>query len=333
MIRIQRNSLYILILYAVFVLISCEDNHHNETKFEWKEILNMPGTHIRSIIAKDSLLFASTLFHGVIVSSNSGKTWNEVNNGMANDRILCLVKDADIYAASRELYVYRSTNNGSTWNELNLGLPHYYGNLTSMAIRDSTLFVGAYEHGVIYSTDKGANWKKINNPALTYVNSLYVSESTVYAGTYDGLFICTINDSVWLPMHSALSELNVVTIERSGMDLFLGTAWSSRDSIIPGTNYMYTSYGELLGLNNELPNYGAYASCSYSENLFAGFYGDGLYWSTDGGNNWINISGGINYTDDLSGLYVTFISVIDSTLFVGSVGRIHTLPLSKLKEK
>ena len=311
------NKLLVFLGTSICLLIfmACEDRH-SSLDFEWKEVLVSQGDHIQSIVAKDSMIFAATRFHAVLSTSDSGYTWNEKNNGITNTWLTTLAKDDSfIYAGARELYIFRSSDNGETWADANLGLSHILGELTSSVVRGSTLFVGTLQHGISYSTDRGDHWNKVNNSALTHINTLFADGDTVYAGTYHGVYYCPSSDSVWLPLHSELENQSIVSIGKAGTNLLIGTN---------DVNYKYTQYGELLELTGGVSDDGMQVFCGFGANILAGVYSQGIYLSTDGGTHWKNVSG------NLSGLPVLSISIVDSTVFVGSENKIHTMSINEL---
>ncbi len=299
----------------LLLFMACEDRH-SELEYKWKEVLDSQGDHIQSIIEKDAMIFVATRFHGVLSTSDSGDTWNEKNNGITNTWLTTIAKDDSfIYAGARELYIFRSADNGQTWTETDLGLSHIFGVLTSSIVRGSTLFVGTLEHGISYSTDRGDHWNKVNNNALKYVNTLFTDGDTVYAGTNHGVYYCPSSDSVWLPLHSELENQSIASLGKAGTNLFIGTN---------DVNYRYTQYGELLELTGGIPDDRVRVFCGFGGNILAGIYSRGIYLSTDGGAHWTNVSGNV------TGLSVLSITVFDSTVFVGSESKIHTISINEL---
>jgi hypothetical protein len=65
----------------------------------------------------------------------------------------------------------------------------------SLVVSDTNLFAGTYD-GIFLSTNNGENWTAVNNGlSSTYVSSLAVSGSTLFAGTNDGGVFLSTNNA------------------------------------------------------------------------------------------------------------------------------------------
>lgn len=102
---------------------------------------------VNSLIIKNSSIFAATDGYGIIYSSDNGKNWTAVNDGLT-DRLVnvLLVSDSIIYAGTERNGVFCSNNNGSTWNSIGSGFPDFP--VYSIAIKDSSIFVGTWGGGI-----------------------------------------------------------------------------------------------------------------------------------------------------------------------------------------
>jgi photosystem II stability/assembly factor-like uncharacterized protein len=164
--------------------------------------------------AQTSTLYASS-GAGVFKSTNGGRTWTAMNNGLTNRNVTALVIDpstpSTLYIAIGGLSgsgVYKSTDGGSSWNLRSNGISGT--ELLSLAIdpsTPSTLYLGTgccLGGSHIFKTTNGAdNWAPIGNPPPTIIASLAIdplSPSTIYAADSldtGGVFKSTTAGATW----------------------------------------------------------------------------------------------------------------------------------------
>ena len=121
-------------------------------------------------------------------STNGGKTWSPINNGLAARFVMGLVIDpltpTTLYVATIDSFggaggVYKSTDGGNSWNLRRNGMTNT--NLRSLAIdpvTPTTLYAGAF-NGPIYKTTDGAdNWAPSGNQPPIIPLSLAVDPHT-----------------------------------------------------------------------------------------------------------------------------------------------------------
>jgi hypothetical protein len=124
--------------------------------------------------------------------------------------------------------------------------------------------------GVFLSTNNGASWTAVNNGLTSqYVESLTVSGSNLFAGTYGGVFLSTNNGASWTAVNTGLTNLTVRSLTVSGTNLFAGTNGGGVFfSANNGASWTAVNAG-LTGFVNRIIN-----SLQVSgSNLFAGTYG------------------------------------------------------------
>jgi photosystem II stability/assembly factor-like uncharacterized protein len=111
--------------------------------------------------AGDTMLFAKA--GGVFRSTDNGKTWLDVSQGLPTPVIdLEIRPQAGLYA-SPVLYVltlsdgiYRSTDNGSAWGVVNTGIAS--SKISHLAVSGSRIWVGTFRDGLFFSDDEGMTW-------------------------------------------------------------------------------------------------------------------------------------------------------------------------------
>lgn len=145
-----------------------------------------------------STVYAGTV-SGVFKTTNGGRTWTAMNNGLTNRNVLAMVIDpstpATLYVAIGNGFqggtgVYKSTDGGGTWIRRSTGILHT--ELVSLAIDPSapnTLYLGVSPccsggGSHIYKTTDGAgNWALIPTAEAVYPASIVVdplNHSTIY---------------------------------------------------------------------------------------------------------------------------------------------------------
>ncbi|HEX3248169.1 MAG TPA: Calx-beta domain-containing protein [Pyrinomonadaceae bacterium] len=150
--------------------------------------MTAPVTQLVIDPAQPLRLYAGT-GNGVFRSTDAGKTWSAINNGLTARFVTALVIDpltpTTLYVASLDSFgnasgIYKSIDGGNSWNLRNNGITNT--SLRSMAIdpvTPTTLYAGAF-NGPIYKTTDGAdNWTpSANTPPPFFPNSLAVDPHT-----------------------------------------------------------------------------------------------------------------------------------------------------------
>ncbi|HEU4769744.1 MAG TPA: SBBP repeat-containing protein, partial [Pyrinomonadaceae bacterium] len=126
--------------------------------------------------------------NGMFRSTDGGKTWSPINNGLAARFIVALVIDpltpTTLYVATIDSFggaggVYKTTDGGNSWNLRRNGMTNT--NLRSLAIdpvTPTTLYAGAF-NGPIYKTTDGAdNWAPSGNQPPIIPLSLAIDPQT-----------------------------------------------------------------------------------------------------------------------------------------------------------
>ena len=111
----------------------------------------LTNTHVSSLAASGTNLYAGTQTGGVFRSTDNGTRWTETNVGMTNTSVFSLaVSGTNLYAGTRG-GVFLSSNNGASWTEAASGLTNPYINSLTASTNGSggtNLFAGTYGSGV-----------------------------------------------------------------------------------------------------------------------------------------------------------------------------------------
>lgn len=208
-------------------------------------------------------------------STNAGTNWTSTYSGAENFKDIAF-KPGDpniVYAASNDFY--RSTDNGQTWLQITSGLPTGISrfaiatttadpNLVYLIAGSSTSFVGFYR-----STDSGLNFS-------TRSTTPNILGYDVTGGT---------GSQAWYDLVALGDPNNANHITIGGINL-----WESNDG---GTSWTIVSHW--VGSGGNPPVHADQHELEYSPHtghLWNGNDG-GVYYSTDAGNTWPELSNGL----------------------------------------
>src|SRR5262249_56184347 len=105
---------------------------------------------------------------------------------------------------------FRFSDEGEKWREGNAGLPPN-PNIQSIVTNGATLWAATFGDGVYTSNDRGASWRAVNNGlANRFVNKLFLSGATLYAGTDGGVFRSTNGGGGWTAINTGLTNQRAV---------------------------------------------------------------------------------------------------------------------------
>jgi photosystem II stability/assembly factor-like uncharacterized protein len=179
-------------------------------------------------------LYAGTSY-GVYKSNNGGTTWDAINIGRPETRVIALVVDPatpeTVYSAG-DGGVFRSTDSGASWTPASAGLPGppsmvYPLLVSGLAIAPSAgnvLFAsipyfGAPdgEAGVYKSIDSGSLWSKTNTPDSSSPAGVLLAidprtPNTLYAGTSERIFKSIDGGDSWTAASTGLVDANVASL-------------------------------------------------------------------------------------------------------------------------
>ena len=203
------NSIVILgtEIYAAATGLFKSTNNGDSWFYNGRAYVQSGGTiydcNINKLIAFDTVLFAGVDGLGMIRSSDKGKTWSMVNNGMTGKYVMDFILGGTIiFAATGDKGVFRSTDHGTTWGTINGGLTNT--NVWSLAIYGTNIFAGTIGGGVFATTLNGSVWTPVNTDLTsTDIFSLAASNTDLYCATRFG--------GVW---HRPLSEISAVRMQR-----------------------------------------------------------------------------------------------------------------------
>ena len=179
--------------------------------------------------------------------------------------------------------------------------------------RKMTILVGSVGQGVMRSTDSGEAWRRvgidqgIHSDALvrTLLNNPHRPES-VYAGTDKGLLRSDDAGETWRLVDSPLSNYCVWALAIDPVEpeiMFAGTGTPNRATIFRSKDGGASWEQRPVEIAEECPAVGVPRVTGIAidpdnrRNIWVGLEVDGVRRSTDGGDTWVKLNGGIPNPD------------------------------------
>ncbi len=248
----------------------------------------MTNSQAYSIVADGNKLYAGSL-GGVFISTNFGKDWTVISNGLTFPDIHKLtVWGNELIAGTIMHGIYLSSDNITKWKSINSGLPGI--SISSIGIYGNYVFAGTGNRGLFRSSDSGENWYFANNGLedTTYsypivgTTSIISKEDKIFAATTSGVYLSIDFGMNWTFYNSGIAIKSARDFAIIDSLLFVGT-WGNGifQSSINSINWH--------SVNNGLPNKYIADLTSFNGNLYAACNNGDVFLSTDYGASWTNI--------------------------------------------
>jgi len=254
---------------------------------------------ISDLMVYNNILYATTTFNGVFISTTNGDNWVQKNNGIIGD-IISFPKLAynNYYLFVSVKKLYRTFVDTLT------------GNLKSDSIGYS---------GIYYSTDAGENWLATKRNGLTdsnHISAIAANDSMLIVGTDNkqGVYISKDNGESWVQKKNGLIAQTIYSIIIKDNIIFLGTS---------GGVYLSTDEGEswISKLSGTI-----YVVHLKGDTLIAGKWVSGFHLSTDKGDTWEQKNNGLKEKDVMAVASINdyiFIGIKPSMIFRDPEGGVH----------
>ncbi|WP_165780059.1 VPS10 domain-containing protein [Hanstruepera neustonica] len=257
--------------------------------------------------------------YGVWRSTDGGNSWTSRNSGMGNRTVYEIImdpSDSNIMVASTSgSRIYRTTNGGASWSATNIGQ-----NAKDIAFHPGNSNI-VYASGTQFhkSTDGGVNWTQITSGVPGSVQRIALAVSAnqpdwvyllagdgsglvgIYRSTNSGTSFSTrtttpnilgyatnggTGSQAWYDLVIAADPSDANTIYTGGVNL-----WKSTDggSTMNCTSYWVGVSGSIDGVHADQH---ALEFSPHTNVIYSGNDG-GVYYSSNGGTNWNDISSGL----------------------------------------
>ncbi len=275
-----------------------------EAKSSWKP-LGPFGGNIKAVISDGKgTLYIGTDGAGVFKSSDLGKNWTPVNNGLEQQPFItsmAMTSDGSLYAGTKE-GVYKKEKGKSAWSFLE-NCPKNW--IPAMVVdKSDTIFASVWGTGMYSSNDKGANWdNQSEGLAIPFISALVITPSGVlYGGSESGISQFDKHMKQW--NHYGLVEEIITSITSDNKGTLFTGAWG---------NGVFRYDGK------EWQNISAFLGTSFVKSLLLGKKGE-IYAGTEVGiyqllsdDKWENLGPEDN-------VIITMLNDAKGNFFAGSTG-------------
>jgi uncharacterized protein (TIGR03437 family) len=281
----------------------------------WNRTSGPEAGTITALASDGEFLFAGTQTNGVMRSTDRGRTWSRVNNGLTENYINALAAaNGAIFAGGFNGGVFRSLDRGETWSAFNSGiyLPNIQMYISALAT-DGWVVYAASNNRILRSDLLGEEWTVLSPTETHSFNdrptSLAIIGANLFVGT-DGGGVHRYNSETkqWAQINRGLGGLRVFSLATADGHLFASAGSSGV--------YRSADLGEnWTAARNGLPAEFGSAIIANGTTLFYGTQGRaGVYYSTDLGHNWQQAGKGLTSTR------VHALAAIDEGVFAGTNG-------------
>ena len=242
----------------------------------------------------NGMLFATSVENGVYRSTDDGKTWMQVNNGLNNLTIFAsAIAPNGTLLVTSENSVFASTNNGDSWKEHPLAATGNF-NARNVMVTPAGTWLVATLRGVYRSTDEGASFTA-SSTGITEsdkrTNHFAVSGSTIYVSGRDRVYRSTDDGKTWTGGTTTISGTkanNIFSMMMAKSGVLYATGINKTEFVMSsdGGNTWSDAYGNLPKDNNQERHDVTAVAADDKGNVYAGLISGGVYMMSSGATTW-----------------------------------------------
>lgn len=341
--RVDGNNIYALtIRRRTLPLSNISSIYYSSDKgIDWKFLLEVDNVIMRFEVSNGMLLvqdWNEDIKGGVLVSKNNGMNWSTTNLNF--DLIYSFAKtEKRVYAGTQSHGIYYSTNNGINWITTKLDSNVKHRTVNSIAISENTIVAGT-SRGVLLSLNNSESWTEIGFEDME-VHRVAINDGKIFATIDEGSFYSTDYGEIWSQV--TINHKEIYSLTTNGDNIFarsvyniynsndygttwiqnecMITSWDSGDLLASDGNNIYlgtsrgsNSSGLYISSNNckswdtvPFKTKDIYSITVNKDKLITGT-SDGVFISTDKGNNWTHSLNKSTKLIDLSGNIISAVS-------------------------
>jgi photosystem II stability/assembly factor-like uncharacterized protein len=303
---------------SLIILSSCKKKdssagNQGSLAGSWQQMNGPCNGYIESIAISGSTIYAGADQEGLHVSSDLGKSWTLVTNGIPqwSSPKATVIHNDTILASGDGLF--RSTDNGNTW--VQLGQAVLTCCVYNIAWSGRMIVVSTYNYGPLFiSDDNGQTWTQTGGslPADNITGVTVLGNDIFVATSQHRVFKSADNGQTFNACNNGMTNTYTAAIEAGDTKIFTGTDIGVFVSADHGANWTL--------INNSLIQGQWLSSLAVSGSTILTGGSDGLFYSTDDAVTWAQADIGLNkpYVESLTINGARFLAGTHSGVYLSS---------------
>jgi photosystem II stability/assembly factor-like uncharacterized protein len=237
-------------------------------------------TRILAIESRGSTCYAGTSV-GFRRSTDHGATWEVCSDGLSNPYVFAIGVSESTLLAGTDRGIYKSIDDGVNWVPTTNSLSNSPAYAIEISVSNA---LAGTSKGIYRSSDNGETWLYIGYDIGTVMDFGRLS-STGFAATALGLYRSSDGGITWMDSNAGLVNSEAFCLLSFGPRLFAGSASGLFATDEEGASWTIFGTGESMKAISAL--------CATDTRIFAGTFGHGGLFSTNGGASWSDFGTGL----------------------------------------